>query len=39
MRNIEEREKSKGERELPSPKSKLNPMKMSWNNEVWKEVI
>lgn len=26
-------------RELPSPKSKLNPMKMSWNNEVWKEVI
>lgn len=38
MRNIEEREKSKGERELPSPKSKLNPM-MSWNNEVWKEVI
>lgn len=39
MRNVEKGEKSKGERGLPSPKSNLNPMEMSWNNEVWKEVI
>lgn len=24
---------------LPSPKSNLNPMKVSWSDEVWKEVI
>lgn len=37
MRNIEEREKSKGKRWLPSPKSNLNPVKLSWNNEVWEK--
>lgn len=24
---------------LPSPKSNLNPTEVSWDNEVWKEVI
>lgn len=24
---------------LPSPKCNLNPMKVSWSDEVWKEVI